>query len=46
VICWYLGKLDAYLPRPIRSVSVLGDMAPARSEAAPPPAAPTPAARK
>ncbi len=26
---WYLGKLDDYLPQTVRSVNVLGDMAPA-----------------
>jgi hypothetical protein len=26
---WYLGKLDDYLPQMVRSVNVLGDMAPA-----------------
>lgn len=28
--CWYLGKLDAYLPAKARSVHLLGDAAPAR----------------
>ena len=27
--CWYLGKLDDYLPRSLTSVEVLGDLAPA-----------------
>jgi len=36
-IGWYLGKLDRYVPEPMRSTSVLGASAPA----APPPAAPT-----
>ncbi|HET9624264.1 MAG TPA: hypothetical protein VFP84_22980, partial [Kofleriaceae bacterium] len=44
VVCWYLGKLDAYLPRPVRSTSVLGDLAPAWAEATPAPATPAPAA--
>jgi hypothetical protein len=38
VLCWYLGKLDVYLPRPVRSTSVLGDLAPARTEVTPTPA--------
>jgi hypothetical protein len=37
---WYVGKLDPYLPKAIKSIEVLGDSAPA---AAPKPAA-TPAA--
>jgi hypothetical protein len=28
-VSWYLGKLDHLLPAPVRSVSVLGEMAPA-----------------
>jgi hypothetical protein len=27
-VSWYLGKLDAYLPNPIRSAKVLGSYAP------------------
>jgi hypothetical protein len=34
-IAWYLGRLDAYLPHPVRSTSVLGDLAPARAELPP-----------
>ena len=28
-IAWWIGRLDTYLPEPARSVSVLGEMAPA-----------------
>jgi hypothetical protein len=40
---WFFGKLDGYLPRPLRSTSILGDLAPAYADVpaeAPPPAAP------
>ena len=36
VVSWYLGKLDSYLPGPIRSTSVLGDSAPAAKPPEPP----------
>jgi hypothetical protein len=41
---WYVGKLDKWLPKPVRSVEVLGKYAPAYKEPPPPtPAATTPA---
>lgn len=46
-LAWYLGKLDHLLPTRARSVSVLGESAPAAAAAAPTPApaaAPAPAA--
>lgn len=44
---WYIGKLDSYLPPAARSVTVLGESAPAHVQAPPPaeaPAAEAPAA--
>jgi hypothetical protein len=39
-VAWYIGKLDSFLPAPARSVSVLGEAAPAHVKLAePPPAA-------
>ena len=35
-IAWYVGRLDHYLPRLLRSTSVMGDAAPAHVEAATP----------
>ena len=40
---WYLGKLDTHLPQKYRSVSVLGEAAPANVKAEPP-ATPAPTA--
>jgi len=36
-VSWYVGKLDNYLPKAVRSTEVLGDNAPAASKPAPPP---------
>jgi hypothetical protein len=43
-IAWYLGKLDVYLPGPVKSTSVLGDIAPAYTVPQPPPATTQPPA--
>jgi len=50
VVGWYVGKLDAYLPGPAKSVTVLGSLAPAApvapvAPAAAPAAAPAPPAK-
>ncbi len=41
-IAWYLGKVDKYLPHSARSVTVLGDAAPAAKKPPPTPETPTP----
>lgn len=41
-ISWYIGALDPYLPGPVKSTSVLGELAPAANVPAPPPAEPAP----
>jgi hypothetical protein len=28
-VLWYIGRLDGYLPRPVKSTSVMGTYAPA-----------------
>ena len=39
-IAWWVGSLDRFLPAPIKSGSVLGDLAPASPRPAPPPPEP------
>jgi hypothetical protein len=41
---WYFGKLDGYLPRAVRSTTVLGENAPAAKDPPTAPTAPAPAA--
>ena len=43
---WYLGKLDPFLPGPIKSTSVLGTAAPTYQAAAPAPGVPPAAVPK
>lgn len=39
---WYLGKLDAYLPKKVQSITVLGDAAPSKVQVQPAPTATPP----